>query len=102
LSRVAATTYGMRLARRAMLREYCHDGHAVLEIENQLIDMAVAKLSEAIRIPTSTYTYIEITSLVREAAIFQIISSDENDDIKKSALSGVTCMTDEEILPRLN
>jgi hypothetical protein len=100
LSKTAAATYGVRLARRAMLRKYCPDGHAVLEIENQLIDMAVAKLSEAISL--SEYTHEEIALIVRETAIVQILSSDEDDNVKESALNDIVYMTTEEILPRMN
>jgi len=93
-----AKIYGLRLARRAFMKIHFRDGHPVLEIENQLIGTAITKLVNSID-PSSIK---KTASKIRSIATDHILSSDEDEYIRRIALQSVLYMTDDEIIPRMN
>lgn len=92
--------YAARLARRAILRRYCFGDHPVLMIEEDLVDMARARLQDHVLETGADRT--ASAQAVRDAAAARVLASDEEDRVKVTALTEVVSMSAEEILPAVH
>lgn len=86
-----------RIARKVILKRYCPDGHPVLEVENQLVEMAAAKLIEIVG--TKDFHLEEAALMIRNSAAIKVHDSDEEDQIKTLAIMDIMKMKTSEILP---
>lgn len=89
----AFRTFTRRLARLTLLRQFCQPEHPVLRIEEDLAEMARSKLQEQIllRVPASRIRRLRpaLESMIRRSAAARILSADEEDHVKESALEAL-------------
>jgi len=90
--------YAARLARRAILRRYCQEDHPVLMIEEDLVEMARARLLEHV-LPEARDSR---AAAVIGAASARVRSSEEEDHVKEAALADLSAMSFEQVLPLLH
>ena len=88
----AVRTFGNRYARRMILRRSFGDSHPVLQVENNLVEMARSQLQEVIlatlpNIPETTRG--ELVRSLRRAASERILASEEDEEVKEDMLTDV-------------
>jgi hypothetical protein len=87
----------VRIARKVILKRYCPDAHPVIEVENQLVEMAAAKLIEIVGSKDSNLE--EAALMIRNSAAIKVRNSDEEDQTKMLAIMDIMKMKTNEILP---
>ena len=98
-------TYACRVARKLLLLCSCEEGHVVLVIEEDLIEMAKARLQEFL-----LSAFPEDQSIVRLSAIVavkrvaasKIIAADIDTSVKKSLLAQLQEMPMEDLVPQVH
>ncbi len=98
-------TYARRVARWLILRGSCGEGHPILTIEEDLIEMAKARLQEFL-----LGAFPDDSSVVRQTAIVavkrvaasKIIASDQDTEIKKNLLTQLNEMSMEDLIPQVH
>ena len=93
--------YANRMARRMLLTRFCGDGHPVLEIEENLVQMARSRLQESLLIHFGDLERIKLKVffMVRKIARERIRTSDVDLDVKNSLLEELEAMSVEELFP---
>jgi hypothetical protein len=87
----------VRIARKVILKRYCPEGHPVIEVENQLVEMAAAKLIEIVG--SKDPNLEEAALMIRNSAAIKVRNSDEEDQTKMLAIMDIMKMKTNEILP---
>jgi hypothetical protein len=94
-------TYACRIARKLLLMSACEEGHPVLAIEEDLIEMAKAKLQEFLlgAFPDDP-TIVSLSAIVavKRVAASKIIASDIETAVKRSLLVQLNEMSMEDLM----
>jgi hypothetical protein len=98
-------TYACRIARKLLLQSSCEEGHPVLAIEEDLIEMAKARLQEFL-----LGAFPDDPAIVRSSAIVavkrvaasKIRNSDVDTEVKRSLLQQLQEMSMEDLVPRVH
>lgn len=89
--------YASRFARRLYLQRKCGPDHPVLNIEHQLVEMALSRLIEIV-LATKANRYI-VAEAIRVRAEVCVRDLVEDQDTRNSILNELAHMTHDEILP---
>ena len=96
-------TYASRVARRMLLMRFCGEGHPVLAIEEDLIQMAKSRLQEFLlaSFDSDRLDLVRplLSSVVRKVAYSRIMASDADHEVKESLLEELQDMPMEDLLP---
>ena len=99
-------TYAMRVARRMLLRRCCEEGHPVLAIEEDLVQMARSRLQEFL---LASYSPDDLAGVrpavhqaVQRAASAWIVAADGDQDVKSSLLEQLDGLSEDDLVPSVH
>lgn len=92
-SEYAARILAYRLTRRAVLKRFCQEGHSVLAIEDDLVEMARSKFHEAVLIVKNSKNIPWLCELLKkmilEFASEKAAGYDEDQSVRDEIVSEV-------------
>jgi hypothetical protein len=98
-------TYACRVARRLLLRSSCEEDHPVLAIEEDLIEMAKARLQEFLlaSFPDDP-TIVRLSAIiaVKRVAASRIRAADIDQIVKRDLLGQLSEMSMEDLIPQVH
>lgn len=97
--------YATRVARRLLLARSCEADHPVLEVEENLIQMARSRLQEFLMVTfPGQFEKVRPTviTMIRRMAINKIMDSEEREETKKALVEAVWTMPTEDIIPTIH
>src|SRR5512135_79879 len=98
-------TYACRVARRLLLKSSCEEDHPVLAIEEDLIEMAKARLQEFLlaSFPDEP-SIIRLSAIiaVKRVAASKIQAAEVDQEVKKELLGQLDEMPMEDLIPRVH
>jgi len=99
------STYACRVARRLLLKCNCEEGHPVLAIEDDLIEMAKARFQEFLLISFPddlNTTRLSAIVAVKRVAASRIRAADLESDVENRLLNQLNDMPMDDLIPRFN
>lgn len=98
-------TYAHRVARRLLLKLSCHEGHQILLIEEDLIEMAKSRLQAFLlsSFPEDKGTMLlSVIIAVKRVAASRIINADVEKPVKQELLDQLYSLPMEDLIPSVH